>query len=75
MDREQFLKNRNQQFFNSGWTYRYEFQQGFTKYFSYDQITRWCHEHGTPGEDYTFAGHSFWFKDQKFYNWFIMRWS
>jgi len=72
---QQYLEKRNQRFCDAGWTYHYEFESGWIKHHPYDVIIKWCNIHGKAGEDYTFSGPNFWFKDQRFYHWFILRWT
>ena len=66
-----YLEQRTQAFIDAGWSYHYEIRPSGP----HQEVVDWCKEHGIIGEDFTFAGFDFWFKDQKFYNWFILRWS
>lgn len=72
-----FFKRLDKYYYDKGYHYHYSFHTEFfrEKSFSRQAILDWCDGHGAFGIDYICAGVSFWFKEQKMYNWFLLRWS
>ena len=68
-----FIEKRNQRMIDAGWLYRYDFDFGVM--FPYNEVVKWCRSICVDGNEVTYAGTTFWFKNPEHYTWFILRWS
>lgn len=70
-EQEDYSTRRDRAFQEAGWLFYYQFKRPYP----FDEIVQWCNKTWPAGEEFTYAGPHFWFKKEKNYNWFKMRWT
>lgn len=68
-----YLKKLNDSLKSKGYLHRHSLL--FSKHISRQDVIDWCNELYIEGEDYQYSGFYFWFKNEKHYTWFILKWA
>ena len=65
-----YILDRNNSMIAAGWLYHYNFPLRCP----FEDIVNWLYMTADVGVDFRFSGPSFWFKDEKLYILFVLRW-